>query len=232
MHTLRYDQMATGWAQGLVKFGTVIDDELIYTLSAQIIALSPTSLVTTDGGSFSIDAAANAINAFYASWSTFTGSLAKPSLNDVLKLEQMYKKQNLDPSAEKAVLVMDATADRYITADPETKSLLTRFVNSAGSDLVGYKNTKFVTRSRVGVYDTSTSLPKDPDGLVASTYVGANLSFIPSQVGIGIGTFDVFMVQNPLTYSYTMSADIRMGATLLRQGGQGAAVYTYGAPTA
>jgi hypothetical protein len=144
----------------------------------------------------------------------------------------MLKKQNLDPAAEKAVLVLDSTADRYITGDNDTKSLLTRFVNSAGSDLVGYKNTKFVTRSRVGIYDTATSLAKDPDSLSAGTYVGANLAFVPSQLGIGIGTFDVFMVQNPLTYSYTMSADIRMGATLLRAGGQGAAVYTYGTPTA
>jgi hypothetical protein len=167
-------------------------------------------------------------NSFYYNPS-FVGSLKKPVLNDLIVLEQLYKRQNFMLEQEKAVLVMDPTMDRYISQDPETKSLLTRWVNSDGGELPKFKNTLLHERSRVAIYDPATGQVKDPNGIIPATSVSAGISFIPSQIGMGLGMLDVFMIQDPTAYGYKMSADIRIGIVPLRANYDGTTLYTYGA---
>ena len=161
--------------------------------------------------------------------SAFTGSLAKPTLNDLLVIDQVFKKQNF-AEGTKFVVVQDPTMDSYITGDPETKSLLTRFVNSEGDELVGYKDAKLRVRSQVALYNPATGGVVDPTGVVPAGAVSAGLAFIPDQVGLGLANLDVFMIQVPASYGYEMSADIRAGASLMRKNGNGTALYTYGDP--
>lgn len=229
MAMLRYDQQSTGWAQAMMKFNTVIDNYLIYSLLSQINAVATPTVVKTKGAAFTI-AASTDPDAFVLN-SAFTGALAKPTLNDLLVIDQVFKKQNY-PEGTKFVVVQDPTMDRYITGDPETKSLLTRFVNSEGDELVSYKHAKLRTRSQVGLFNPATSGIVDPTGVVPSTAVSAGLAIVPDQVGIGIANLDVFMIQDPSAYGYKMSADIRSGAALMRKNGYGTAVYTYGEPQA
>jgi HK97 family phage prohead protease len=224
MHLLRYDQMATGWDQGLMKLRSEIDGDLIYTLASLVPAAS---ILFSSGTPFNL-AAATDIDQFLLN-TAFVGSLARPKLDDTLRLQQLYTKQNFQDGT-KHVLVMDPTCERYITSDPDTKSLLTRFVNSSGDELVGYKNVMFRSRSKVALYDKATGNIVDPSGVIPATSVGANLSFIPSQVGMGLGKFDVFMIQDPSKYGYKMSCDLRMGIQPLRANFNGVALLTYGDP--
>jgi hypothetical protein len=72
---------------------------------------------------------------------------------------------------------------------------------------------------------------KDPAGTIPSTAVSAGVGFIPSQVGIGLGVLDVFMIQDPTNYGYKMSADIRIGIKPLRKDYAGTTLLTYGTPS-
>jgi hypothetical protein len=226
MHVLRYDQMATGWEQGLTKLNSTIDNALIYSL----LAIVPTaSKVFTSGSSFNI-AASTDIDAFLLN-TAFTGALAAPLLKDFSRIEQLFVKQNYNfDEGLRYVAVNDATMDHFISNDDKVMSLLTRWVTSDNVNLVGWKNAEFRKRSQVGIYDPVTKAIIDPTGSVPSTSVGANLSFIPDQVGIGIGKFDVFMVQVPTSYGYEMSADVRMGINALRSDYKGIASLIFQEP--
>ena len=46
---------------------------------------------------------------------------------------------------------------------------------------------------------------------------------------MGLGMLDVFMIQDPTSYGYRMSADIRMGIAPLRADFSGTSLLTYGA---
>lgn len=232
MHYLRYDQMGTQWAQAFAKMGATIDNDLIYTLASTVPAASIVQSTGLSGyqsqaGTFNISGATDP-NSFILN-PAFVGSLKRPVLNDVIVLEQIYNKQNfnLEESGERVVLVQDPTMSRFLSQDPETKSLLTRWVNADNVDLLKFKHTILHERSQVALYDTATGQIKDPSGVIPGTAVSAGLSFIPSQVGIGLGMLDVFMVQDPSAYGYKMSADIRMGIAPLRKNYDGTGVYTY-----
>lgn len=232
MHQLRYDQMGTGWAQAFAKWNSVIDDNLIYTLASTVPAAS---IVTTSGLSgyqtnpitFPVGGNA-AYNKFYYNPS-FTGSLLAPVLNDITTLEQIYNYQNFELSGEKPTLVLDPIMDAMLKKDPETKSLLTRWVNQDGGEFVKFGSTILPQRSRVAIYDPATGQVKDPNGTIPSTAISAALGFIPSQIGMGLGMLDVFMIQDPTSYGYRMSADIRMGIAPLRADFSGTSLLTYGA---
>jgi hypothetical protein len=233
MHQLRYDQMGTGWAQGLNKLGAIIDDNLIYTLAANVPASSIIKSTGLSGYSSTpitipFDAQ-HTYNSFYYNPS-FSGSLLAPVLNDIVSVEQLYNQQNFDLSSEQPVIVTDPIMDSSLAKDPETKSLLTRWVNSQGEDFEKFKHTILPQRSRVAIYDQATGQVKDPNGSIPSTSVSASLAFLPSQVGIAMGLLDVFFVQDVLNYGLMMSADVRMGANQLRANFDGTALLTYGMP--
>lgn len=230
MHQLRYDQMGTGWAQAFAKWNSVIDDNLIYTLAAavpasSILMTSGISGYQTSPQSFTISGATDP-NAFV--WNpAFTGSLKAPVLNDIIAIEQIYNKQNFDLAQQRSTLVVDPTMEAYMAKDPETKSLLTRWVNSDGGEFTKFKNTIMPQRSRVAIYDPATGQVKDPNGVIPSTAISAALGFLPSQVGMGLGMLDVFMIQDPSAYGYRMSADIRIGINWLRKNQNGGSLLTY-----
>lgn len=223
MHQLRYDQMGTGWAQAFAKWDSVMDDDLLYVLASTVPAAS---MVDTSGTSFNI-ASTSDVNAFY--WGTFTGNLARPVLNDIIRLEQLYKKQNFQLEQTKATVVLDSTAESFLSQDSEVKNKLTEWKNITGGTFLSFKNTVFHTRSRVAIYDPASGLVKDPTGVIPATAVSACVSFIPSQVGIGLGMLDVFMIQDPTNYGYRMSADIRKGIVPLRANYNGTGLLNYGA---
>ena len=217
--------MSTGWAQAFAKWAAVMDDDLLYTLASTVPAAST---VFTSGLGFNI-AGASSPDAFY--WNpAFVGNLAKPLLNDIITIEQIYNRQNFNLDEQKPVLVIDPTMDSYISKDPETKSLLTRWINADGADLLKFKHTILNQRSRVAVYDPATAAVKDPEGVIPATAVSSAVGFIPSQVGIGLGMLDVFMIQDPSNYGYKMSADIRIGIKPLRSDFAGTSLLTYGVP--
>jgi len=224
MHQLRYDQMTTGWAQAFAKWGAVMDDEMIYTLASTVPA---SSIVQSSGGLFYMSGAADPNSWYYNP--DYTGNLKKPAFNDIMRLEQIYNKQNFALESERATLVLDPTMDSLISQDPDTKSLLTRWVDSGKEDFFKIKHTLLPMRSRVAIYDPATGLVKDPMGVIPSTAVSAGVGFIPSNVGMGLGMLDVFMIQDPSAYGYKMSADIRIGITPLRANYNGTTLYTYGA---
>lgn len=226
MHQLRYDQMATGWAQAFAKWGAIMDDDMIYTLASTVPA---GSILLTEGGAFSITGATDP-NSFYYN-SGFVGDLAKPQLSDIIRLEQVFNKQNFDLETERPILVMDPTMDAFISRDPDAKSLLTRWVDSNNAEIVKFKHTALNQRSRVAIYDPATQQIKDNEAAIPGTAVSAGVCFIPSQVGMGIGMMDVFMIQDPSAYGHRMSADIRIGIVPLRKNYDGTAVLTYGTPT-
>lgn len=230
MHQLRYDQMGTGWAQAFAKWNAVIDDNLIYTLASTVPA---GSIVSTSGLSgyqtnplkFNISGPTDP-NALYYN-PAFTGSLVAPVLNDIITVEQIYNRQNFELSGERSTLVIDPTMDALFAKDPETKSLLTRWINQDGGEFTKFKNTILPQRSRVAIYDPATGQVKDPNSAIPSTAVSAALGFIPSQVGMGLGMLDVFMIQDPTSYGYKMSADIRIGIAPLRADYSGTSLLTY-----
>lgn len=232
MHQLRYDQMSTGWAQAFAYWGTVMDDDLIYTLASTV---PYGSIIYSSGLSgqtpatpltFNI-ATGNDPNAFYYN-PAFRGVLNQPTLNDVISVEQVYNKQNFQLENETPYLVLDPTADALISKNNQTQSLLTRWVNADGADLLKFKHTVLNQRSRVAIFDPVTGQVKDPRGVIPSTATSANLGFIPSQVGMGLGMLDVFMIQDPSQYGYKMSADIRIGIVPLRKGFEGTTLLVYG----
>jgi hypothetical protein len=160
----------------------------------------------------------------------FTGNLGKPRLENLLVVDQLFKKQNF-PDGTKFVVIQDPTMDRYITADKDTQSLLTRFVNSQGDELISYKHAMLRNRSKVGLWNTATSAVVNPSSVLApTTTVGACLCLIPDQAALALANLNVFMIQDPTAYGYRMSANVRMGAGLIRHNGAGSAILTYGTP--
>lgn len=226
LHLLRTDKMATGWAQAFNKLYSVISTDLLYTLLSTVPAAS---IVKTKGSPFTI-ATTDDVDAFKLA-PAFTGSLAKPTLNDIIRLEQIYNKQNFATDTDNPVVVFDPTALSYLSQDDKAQSKLTEWKRNSAGDIVGFKNTKFYQRSEVGIYDPASGLMKDPNGVIPATSVSACASFIPSQVAIAQGILDVFMVQSPKTFSYEMSANLRRGIAPLRSNKNGTAALTYGEPT-
>ena len=227
MHQLKYDKMATNWAQAFMKLDAAIDDRLIYTLASTVPS---TAQVNTSGGAFNI-AAVTDVDAFYSSWFTFTGNLSKPQLNDLIKLEQIYQKQNFDLGINKPVVVLGTTANAYLAQDSEVKNKLTEWKVIDPGRIAEFRNTSIYTRSRVAILDQATGLIVDPAASIPATCVDANLSFIPNQVGIGMGILDVFLIQDPATYAYLMSADLRKGIVPLRKDYKGTGLLNYGTPS-
>jgi hypothetical protein len=237
MHQLRYDQMGAGWAQAFSKWNAVIDDNLIFTLASTVPAgniFKTTGLsgYQTTPTVFGVTGASDP-NSFY--WNpaftapyTGAGALKTPTLNDLISMEQLYSKQDFELSSERPTLVTDPTMHGYLDKDPETKTMLTRWINQDGGEFPKFKNTLIANRSRVAIYNPSTGLVIDPNASIPSTSISAGLGFIPSQVGIGLGMLDVFMIQDPTNYGYKMSADIRMGIAPLRADFKGTSLLTYG----
>lgn len=231
MHQLRYDQMSTQWAQAFAKMNSVMDDNLLYQLgalvpAASIYATSGISGNQTQARQFYVNGA-TLINNFYYN-PAFVGNLISPSLNDIITGEQLYNQQNFPLEDMETRLVIDPIMEAQLKMDPESKSLLTRFITEDGKDLLKYSHTVFNQRSRVLAYDPATSQVKDPNGVMAATVISAALGFIPSQVALGLGMLDVFMVQDPTNYGYKMSADIRIGAASLRVDNAGLLAMIFG----
>jgi hypothetical protein len=232
MHQLRYDQMGTGWAQAFAVLGTYIDDYLIYTLAStvphsSIIYSNGLVPATTGVQTFTLNGNGNDPNSFYYNPS-FAGTLDQPSLNDIIRIEQLYNKQNFRLEKEKPVVIIDPTTESIISQQAQTQSLLTRWIDEDGKDLQKYKHTTMHLRSRVAAFDPTTAQIKNPFSTIPATATSANLAFIPSQVGIGLGKLDVFMIQDPSSYGYKMSADVRMGIVPLRANYNGTALWAYG----
>lgn len=236
MAQLRYDQMGTGWAQAFAVLGTYIDDWLLYTLASTVphSSIQYTSGVSPNpnGGNsavqqFTLNGNADSPYSFYYN-PLFAGSLNNPTLNDIIALETVYNKQNYNLAAEKAVLVIDPTTDSLITQTGQAQTLLLRWTEANQEDQLGFKHTKFNLRSRVVAFDPTTAQVKNPFSAIPNSATSANLGFIPSQVGIGIGNLDVFMIQSPSEYGYKMSADVRMGIVPLRANFNGTTILAYG----
>lgn len=228
-HMLRYDQMSTGTAAGFAEMNQYIDDNLLYYASQNV----PSSSIITSSGLSGYQTTAQALtiapgtpNSFYYN-ETFNGSVKAPTLNDIIGVEQLYRNQNFDLENIRSVMVIDPIMEAALARDPETKSLLTRFVADNGKELMGYKHTVFETRSRVAIYDPVSGQMKDPYGTIPSTALSCGLGFIPNQIAILLGLLDVFMVQSPQNYGYIISADVREGLAALRANFAGLSAYTY-----
>src|ERR1700749_118034 len=120
--------MSVQWAQAFAKWGALIDDKLIYTLASTV----PVGSIIFTGGqaanpNFTLTGA-NDPNAFYYN-PNLVGSFATPAWADMIRVEQVYAKQNFDLDRERVVMITDPTMDRYIATDADTKSLLTRFTS-------------------------------------------------------------------------------------------------------
>lgn len=233
MHQLRYDQMATGWAQAFALWGSLIDDKLIYTLASTVPASSIIKTVgqknpNGPGSSFTLTGADDP-NAFYYN-SALQTTLATPAYSDIIRTEQLYNKQNFQITREKPRLVIDPTMEAFLCLDPFTQSLLTRWIEANREDLIKLKHTSLNQRSRVAIFDPASGQVKDPGGVIPVTAVSAALGFLASQVALGLGILDVFMIQDPSSYGYRMSADIREGIVPVRKNYNGTLLYTYGAP--
>ena len=240
LHQFRYDQMGSGWIQNLAKLNARIGDDLIYTLLYGSYTNNPTNLVYSQGWG---TAPANVSQSFniplsgskFKFNSAFAGDLIKPGYNDILAIEELFMQSNYDLPKERPVLVVDSAMNRYMKSDPETKSMLTRWVNDEGADLVKVSHTLLHERSQVGAFDLPSTTVLDTHGTgvsIPATTMSAGLAFIASQVGIGLGLIDVFMIQDPSNYGYRMSVDLRINARALRSDYTGVAMYTYGTPVA
>jgi phage head maturation protease len=223
LHVLPYDKMGAQWSHALNVFAKEIDNYHITNLIAQTPA---TSIIKTTGDVFTINA--GDIDAFVLN-PAFAGSLKKPQLADIARIEQLFNKQNFPVDIEKAVVVLDPTMAAYLKTDDKMSNRLTYFVNTAGDSLQGYSYTEFANRSQIGLYNPATGAFVDPDGVVPAGAVSAGMAFKPSQLALGIGYFDVFMVQSPSGYSYTMSANMKAGSAVMRSDKKGLAALTYGA---
>lgn len=240
MHQLRYDQQASGWSQALAKLESQIGDDMIYTLAAGLIANSQPIIYTggpvdnTQAKTFKTAAAGgNSVDKFY--WNTaYNGELTKPGFNDIMAIEQNFDFLNFDLEKERLVLVVDPIAKSYIKQDKVTQSMLTRWINDNGAEVQKISNSLFHHRSRVVAYDPAggTAIDMNATGVVVpATTQSAMLSFVASQVGIGLGLIDVFFIQDPANYGFKMSMDLRIGTRALRSDYKGLALYAYG-PTA
>jgi hypothetical protein len=229
MAQLRYDKMATNWSQAFMKLDAEIDDDLLYILASTVPAAS---MVETSGGGFSIPTTAD-INAFYSTWfaTAPAGSLSKPVLNDLIRMEQLYRKQNFNLGIDKPVAVLGTTAMSLLATDPTVQNKLTEWKTIGEGEFEKFRNTMMFNRSRVAIWDPNSSLIIDPSGSIPSTSIEANVSFIPSQVGIGMGLLDVFFIQDPTNYGYRMSADLRKGIVPLRANYNGTGLLNYGTPS-
>ena len=238
MAQLRYDQMGTQWVQAIAVMGTYIDNFLLYTLGAEVphgsivysSGITPNPITggnNTVPQTFTLNGTPDNPNSFLYS-PYFQGTLNIPTLNDVVVIEQVYNKQNFQLENEKPVIVMDPTTEALISQTGQTQSLLTRWQDDDGRDVLGFKHTKFNQRSYVLPFNPNTAQVLSPFSIIPSTATSANLCFIPSQVGIGIANLDVFMLQSPTNFGYVMSCDTRMGITALRQNANGLALWAYG----
>jgi hypothetical protein len=235
MHQLRYDQMSTGWIQNLANLNAQIGDDLIYTLIAGLLANQPTKVIYS-GGPTNANTGVPTTFAIPGSGSSFifnpafAGNLVKPGMNDVFAIEEQFALQNYTLPRERPVLVGDSSMIRWIKSDPQTQSMLTKWVNEQGAELQKISHTLIHERSRVGAYDpaSATIIDTHATGVqIPATTLSAGLAFIASQVGIGLGLIDVFMIQDPNNYGYKMSVDLRINARALRQDYTGLCMYTY-----
>lgn len=239
MHQLRYDQMASGWVQALAKLNAQIGDDLLYTLVYGLYSNKPTMIVSSAGWPGAGASASQTFNipnsgSKFIFNGSFSGDLVKPGFNDLLAIEEQFQLQNFDLPSERIVLVTDPTMNRYIKSDPETKSMLTRWINDQGADLTKISHTILHERSRVAAYDPASSTVLDTHGsgvVIPATTLSAGLAFVASQVGLGLGLIDVFMIQDPSNYGYRMSLDMRINARALRSDYTGLCMYTFGAGT-
>jgi hypothetical protein len=228
MHLLRYSQQSTGWAQTFMKLQMRADNYMLFTLGS---AVPSTSIVPVSGlGTFTIGSATDP-NRFLCN-TAFRGSLNKPTLNDILSIEQMYNMQDFNLDELDTTLVMDSVMNGFISKDPLTQSRLTRWITDNGSEALKYAHTDLKERSSVIIYNPATGLVLDPLGSIPSTAQSAALGFIKSQVAIGIGMLDVFVQQDPANYGLKMSADVRYGISPLRKNDYGISILTYNQPTA
>jgi hypothetical protein len=235
MHQLRYDQQASGWAQGLAKLEAQIGDDLLYTFGAGVLANSQ-PVVLTKGpidnaqiANFTVGAGGNGVDKFYFN-QAFAGALTKPGFNDVIGIEQLFEYQNFNLETERPILVVDSITKSYIKQDKQTQSMLTRWINENGADVEKISHTQFHSRSRVLAYDPigNTIIDTHASGVVIpATTQSANLAFVASQLGIALGQIDTFFVQDPANYGFTMSMDLRIGGRALRQDYTGVAIYAY-----
>jgi hypothetical protein len=235
LHQLRYDQMSTGWIQNLAALNAQIGDDLLYTLIAGLIANQSSNVIYTGGptnantgvsSNFTIPGSGSS----FVFNPSFAGTLTKPGMNDVFAIEEKFMQQNYDLPRERPVLVMDSAMMRWMKSDPQTQSMLTKWVNDQGAELQKISHTLIHERSRVGAYDPASATVIDTHAtavVVPGTTLSAGLAFIASQVGIGLGLIDVFMIQDPNNYGYKMSIDLRINARALRNDYTGLAMYTY-----
>jgi len=235
MHQLRYDQQASGWAQTLAKLEAIMGDDMLYTLAAGVIANSQPIVKTrgpvdsTQTQTFIVGTGSNGIDKFYFN-SSFAGTLTKPGFNDIMAIEQIYDYLNFNLEKERPVLVVDSIMKSYIKQDKQTQSMLTRWINDNGSEVQKISNTLFHPRSRVVAYDPAggTAIDTNASGAVIPvTTQSAALSFVSSQVGIGLGLIDVFFIQDPANYGFKMSMDLRIGIRALRSDYTGVSLYVY-----
>lgn len=236
MAQLRYNQMDTQWAQNFAVMGQYIDDFLLYTLAASVphssifyssgVSVSPNGGFTTPQQTVFNGNPDNPYGFFYSPF--FQGSLNNPTLNDILLSQLIYSKQNFILENEKPVMVLESNAYTLIQQTGQAQSLLTRWIDANGQDQLGFSHTRFTQRSAVAAFNPQTAQVLSPTSIIPSVATGANLGFIPSQVGIGIANLDVFMIQDPSSYGYKASADVRMGITPLRQNGNGVSLYAWG----
>ncbi len=235
MHQLRYDQMGTGWIQNLASLNAQIGDDLIYTLVAGLYANQPLNIVYTGGWQNAQPAASQTFTipgsgSKFVFNPSFTGTLVKPGMNDVFAIEELFMQQNYDLPRERPVLVADSAMIRYMKSDPQTQSMLTKWVNESGAELEKISHTLIHERSRVAAFDPASLTVLDTHGtgvMIPATTLSAGLAFVASQVGIGLGLIDVFMIQDPNNYGYKMSIDLRINARALRNDYTGVAMYTY-----
>lgn len=239
MHQLRYDQQASGCAQGLAKLEAQMSDDLLYTFGAGVLANSQPIVLTkgpidsAQAQNFVVGAGSNGVDKFYFN-QTYAGSLLKPGFNDIIGIEQLFEYQNFNLETERPILVVDSITKSYIKQDKATQSMLTRWINENGADVEKISHSQFHSRSRVVAYDPigGTVIDTHASGVVIpSTTQSANLAFIASQLGIALGQIDTFFVQDPANYGFTMSMDLRIGGRALRNDYTGVALYGYSSGT-
>jgi len=227
---------STGWAQALAGLQAQIGDDLLYTFGAGALANSQPIIYTkgpidnTQTQTFTVGTGSNGVDQFYFN-SAFNGTLTKPGFNDIIAIEQYFNYLNFDLKNERPVVVLDSIADSYLDQDKQTQSMLTRWINDQGADIAKIKHTQRHERSRVLAYDPAggTIIDTHASGaVIPATTQSANFAFISSQLGIALGLIDVFFVQVPTTYSFTMSMDLRIGGRALRSDYKGTAIYAYG----
>lgn len=228
----RYDVQGMQWAQALDKFWSSIDSNLITTFLEQVIAapIYSTGQTNTTTGTLQTAISPSTNNSWLYS-PNYNGTVNNLVLNDIFSVEQLFRKQNYRLDKEKVQVVVDPTGLKMLKTDPSVQTLLNKYSTNAGENnfaALDLNSTIIKERSQVGVL-SNTGTILDPTGSIPSTATGANLAFIASQLGIGFGMFDVFVQQDPTNYGLKLSCDARMGASLMRKTGNGAAILGYSA---